>query len=129
MVNKFAACLNCMDGRTQLPVINWIKTKHDVDYVDMITEAAMVGLLSSEKYDLKLLKKLSISTDGHGSKMIFIVGHHDCAGNPVSDELHKKQIIAAVNIFNAMIPSLEVIGLWLDENFEVSEVDLSTFSP
>lgn len=35
---KFAAAINCMDGRTQVPVIEFLKNKYGVDYVDMITE-------------------------------------------------------------------------------------------
>jgi len=56
---KFATCLNCMDGRVQLPVIHWIKENYGVDYVDMITEAGMDGALASENYkDMhSLLKK------------------------------------------------------------------------
>ncbi len=111
-----------MDGRTQLPVIQWITSQYPVDHVDMITEAGMVEILSSEKYDTKLLKKLNISTINHGSQMIFVVGHHDCAANPVSDELHQKQINLSINVIKNLIPSLPVIGLWLDENFKVKKL-------
>jgi carbonic anhydrase len=111
-----------MDGRAQLPVINWIKDNYNVDYVDMITDAGMVGVLSSEKYDIKLLKKLNISANEHGSQLVFIAGHHDCAGNPVSDDLQKKQVNISVNVIKNLAPPLKVTGLWLDENFEVSEL-------
>jgi len=111
-----------MDGRTQLPVINWIKDKYPVEYVDMITEPGMVGLLSFEKYDTGFLKKLNISTNQHGSRHVFVVGHHDCAGNPVSEELHKKQVLLSVGVLKMLVPSLEVIGLWVDEKFEVNQL-------
>lgn len=122
MENKFATCLNCMDGRTQLPVINWIKDSYPVEYVDMITEPGIVGLLSAEKYDTGFLKKLNISTNQHGSRHVFVVGHHDCAGNPVSEELHKKQVLISVAVLKRLLPSLEVIGLWVDEKFEVNKL-------
>jgi hypothetical protein len=35
---RFAAAINCMDGRAQLPVIEWLKRECGVDYVDTITE-------------------------------------------------------------------------------------------
>lgn len=35
---KFATAINCIDGRTQLPVIEWARKKYGVDYVDMITK-------------------------------------------------------------------------------------------
>ncbi|MBI4243854.1 MAG: hypothetical protein HY606_07170 [Planctomycetes bacterium] len=31
---KFVTCLNCMDGRTQLPVIQWIEKNYRADYVE-----------------------------------------------------------------------------------------------
>lgn len=36
-MGKFATAINCMDGRVQIPVIEYIKSKYEVDYVDMIT--------------------------------------------------------------------------------------------
>ena len=46
MSDKRAVCLNCMDGRAQLPVIEWVKKNCDVEFVDMITEAGMDGFLT-----------------------------------------------------------------------------------
>jgi len=40
MNKTFATAINCMDGRAQLPVIEWIKEKQPVGFVDMITEPA-----------------------------------------------------------------------------------------
>jgi hypothetical protein len=34
---SFATSLSCIDGRVQLPMINWIKEKYSVDFVDTIT--------------------------------------------------------------------------------------------
>ena len=36
--SKFATAINCIDGRTILPVINYITEKYQVDFVDLITE-------------------------------------------------------------------------------------------
>ncbi len=33
---KFITAINCMDGRTQIPVIEFLKKNFQVDYVDMI---------------------------------------------------------------------------------------------
>jgi hypothetical protein len=35
---KFVMAINCMDGRTQLPIIEWLKKEYGATYVDMITE-------------------------------------------------------------------------------------------
>jgi len=31
---SFATCLNCIDGKTHLPLINWIKDKMDKRHLD-----------------------------------------------------------------------------------------------
>lgn len=30
---KFATSISCMDGRIQIPLANWIKENHSIDYV------------------------------------------------------------------------------------------------
>ena len=35
---KFGTAINCMDGRVQLPVTDWMKRQLHLDYIDMITE-------------------------------------------------------------------------------------------
>ena len=35
---SFACAVNCMDGRTQEPVIKYLKQRLHVDYVDAVTE-------------------------------------------------------------------------------------------
>ena len=121
---KFATCLNCMDGRVQLPVIHWIKENYTVDYVDMITEAGMDGVLASKDYkDIdNLLKKINISLTKHNSNIIFIVGHHDCGGNPVDCETHKKQIRIAVEKVKRWEPSIHIIGLWISNKWTVKKI-------
>jgi hypothetical protein len=41
---KFATAINCRDGRTQLPVIEWLKKEYGATYVDMITEPVQINL-------------------------------------------------------------------------------------
>ena len=67
-VNKkiFATCLNCMDGRVQLPTIQWSKENYQVDYIDMITEAGMDGVLTNKGTNIEgILQKINISIDKH----------------------------------------------------------------
>lgn len=124
MKGIFAACLNCIDGRLQLLVINWIKEKYAVDYIDMITEAGMDGILASEDYKDtdNLLKKINISIENHKSKNIFVVGHHECVGNPVDDETHKKQICNAVEKVKRWNPSNDIIGLWITNKWIIEKI-------
>lgn len=88
---SFATAINCIDGRTQIPVIDYIRKKYKVDYVDMITEPGPIRVLAenTDKPTIESIKRrVGISTEKHGSVHIVIVGHHDCAGNPVEKATH-----------------------------------------
>ena len=119
-MSKFATCLNCMDGRAQLPLINWIKERYSVDYVDMITEAGMDGYLANcDLLPSELKRKINISIEKHGSGQIFIVGHHDCGGHPVDKDTHNEHIIIAVDKIKLFKPDCSVIGIWLNDSWEI----------
>ena len=121
--NKFATCLNCMDGRVQLPVIHWIQKQYGFDYIDMITEAGMDGLLAKDDVDIKnVIEKITISLERHNSEMIFIVGHFDCAGNPVDNDIHKEHVHAAVNKIKSLFTRCEIVGLWISDKWEVERI-------
>ena len=45
---RFCTVINCMDGRVQLPVIDRLQDRYKVNYVDSITEAGPVRVLSDE---------------------------------------------------------------------------------
>jgi carbonic anhydrase len=120
MESKFATCLNCIDGRVQLPVINWITKNFEFDYVDMITEAGIDGLLAENSYNpANVLRKLAISLGQHDSSKIFIVGHYDCTANPVDENMHKIQIKKSVKRIKNYTLACEVIGLWVNKHFEI----------
>ncbi|MHC4798252.1 MAG: carbonic anhydrase, partial [Planctomycetota bacterium] len=80
-LGTFATAINCMDGRTILPVTEWMKHNFQVDYVDMITEAGPDKVLSQgTPAQVQSIKDLvSISVEKHNSKVIALIGHHDCA--------------------------------------------------
>ena len=115
-----ATCLNCMDGRVQLPVITWIRKKHKVAYVDVITEAGMDGVLAVQKDIAEIRRSIAISVNTNGSTKIFVVGHHDCRGNPVGERTHRGHIKKAVKRIKKHWPNLEVVGLWVDSRWRVS---------
>jgi len=121
---SFATCLCCIDGRVQLPVIYWIKENYGVEYVDMITEAGIDGKLSGDynKYIDSLHDKIEISVFMHKTNFMFIVGHHDCLGNPVDDDTHRKQILLATeNLSKSGFP-VTVIGLWLSAESIIEKI-------
>jgi carbonic anhydrase len=115
MKREFVTCLNCIDGRVQLPVIHWIMANYEVKYIDMITTPGMDGILADRNSNIEdILEKVNVSREVHSTDYIFIVGHHDCLANPVKDETHKKQIIDAVDHIKELNSSCNVIGLWVD---------------
>ena len=81
-----------MDGRAQEPIINFIKEEYNVLFVDMITKAGPVKMLSdpSRNNIETIISCIEISLEKHKSRGIAIVAHHDCAGNPISDEKTEK---------------------------------------
>ena len=119
---KFATSVTCMDGRIQIPLANWIKENYSVDYVDTITEPG-VDKKVAESNDLESIKtKVGISINAHGSGLIVVSGHYDCAGNPVSDDEHIAHIKKGVEIINSWNLGVKVIGAWVDGDWKVNPV-------
>ncbi|RZD44297.1 MAG: hypothetical protein CXT78_06795 [Thaumarchaeota archaeon] len=113
---SFATSLSCIDGRVQLPMLNWIKEKYLVDYIDTITAPGIDKVISDD--DIESIKKsVMISISNHKSSHIVISGHFGCAGNPVSDEEHFIQIKKSVEIINSWDLDVDIVGVWLDEKF------------
>ena len=108
-----ATCLNCMDGRVQLPVLHWIKENYRVDFVDVITEAGMDNVLSNQEDIREVLRSITISVNVNKSTRLFVVGHHDCRGNPVEESVHRQEISSAVKRLKKHWPEHEIIGLWV----------------
>lgn len=123
-VKNFATLLNCMDGRTQLPALNWIRSNYDVEYVDIISEPGMdkVIYLNDKNFMSSLGKKINISLNSHNSRIIFIAGHYDCAANKVDKAIHIKHIKSSVDIIKKIYKNVPVVGLWMGESFKVEKI-------
>jgi hypothetical protein len=46
---RFGTAINCIDGRTQEVVIDYMKQKYDIDGVDMVTFPGADGFFSNEQ--------------------------------------------------------------------------------
>jgi len=51
-----------------------------------------------------------------------VVGHADCAGNPVDKIMQLVQIAGSIALVDSWNLDVEVIGLWVDETWTASEV-------
>ena len=117
----FGTSLNCMDGRAVESTIAWMKKSLHLDYVDVLTEPGMDGFLQkmTDEQVAWLKHKLDISIMHHGSRVITVVGHDDCAGNPVSAEKHRANIVGGVERIHSLVRAIDpsiavtVIGLWV----------------
>ena len=117
-----ATCLNCMDGRVQLPVSHWIKANYPVDFVDVITEAGMDGVLAKQEDISEILRSIKVSVNLNKSTRLFIIGHYDCRGNSVDENRHREEIGAAVERLKPLWPAQEVAGLWVNDRWQVEWV-------
>ncbi len=121
----FCTAINCMDGRVQSPVAKFMKKRFGMKYVDTVTEAGPVKILADQappELLNSIMKRLEISVGVHESRAIAIVGHHDCAGNPVPREKQLQQLQAARKVIVGRFPEAEVILLWVDEQWNAVEV-------
>jgi carbonic anhydrase len=122
---KFGTAINCMDGRVQLPVTNWMKSKFGLDYVDMITEPGPEKLISqgSPEHLKSVRTRVEISVNAHGSKVILVAAHHDCAGNPVTKEEHIRQVKDSLKLIKSWgLPVRDVIGVWINDHWTVEPI-------
>ena len=124
MVKNFGTALNCIDGRAQQPVLEWMKSHFKLDYVDVITEPGMDKVLSQWRLreHMRIKDKLLISINAHNSNVVAIIGHYDCAANPVSDCEHIRDIVMSVNTIKSWQLPIMVVGLWVDKSSKVHMV-------
>jgi hypothetical protein len=121
---SFATAINCMDGRTQLPVNSWMKEKFGVDFVDTITEPGPNGVLANNKEPLvtSIKDRVLISVNGHGSRTIALVGHHDCAGNPGPKDMQLDHMMKGIEVLRSWALPVHILGLWVGEDWKVEVV-------
>lgn len=114
-----------MDGRTQLPVIEWVRREYGADYVDCITEPGPARILAegSDTTAIESIRRrLLISVGKHGSSRVAIVAHADCAGNPVDKEMQLGQLHAAAATILSWNMDVRLDLLWLGDDWQVERV-------
>lgn len=126
MTKEFATAINCIDGRAQKPVMEYIQENFGVDYVDMITEPGPNKILSQNKDKdtiESLREKVKISVTRHNSEIIAVVGHYDCAANPTGEDAQREQLLKVASVIVSWGFSVKkIIALWLDKDFRPSIV-------
>lgn len=117
----FGTVINCMDGRTQLPLNQWMRKEFGVDYVDTITEPGPNGILARGEDTIveSIRKRVGISVNGHGSRIIVLVGHHDCAGNPGPRDMQEEHVMKGLETLIRWDLPVRVIGVWVGDDWKV----------
>lgn len=122
---EFCTVVSCMDGRIQLPVNEFMCQRFNAEYVDTITEAGPNRILAEGREGALLdsvFDRIAISIDLHGSRAIGIVAHYDCAGSPGDETIQRTLLKRALQLLQERITGVEIVGLWVDENWHVFEV-------
>lgn len=118
---NFATAINCIDGRTVRPVVDWLAQHLNVDYIDLITEPGPEKMLTqgtAEQID-DIKRKVLVSVRAHHSQTVALVAHYDCAGNPVTEDEHKAQVLRGCHALQALGLGVRVLGLWVNDAWQV----------
>lgn len=121
----FVTAINCMDGRTQEPVAAWLKQTYGADYVDTITEPGPDLILAGGDSGLidSIHTRLRISVEKHGSRVVAVVAHDHCAGNPVDKMEHLRMLDQSMQRVLEWGFPVTVVGLWVDgDNWRVEKI-------
>jgi len=114
----YATAVGCMDGKVVIPVTNYAREKFGVRFVDFPDYAGAVGELAKDlpnpEAEALLKREIQISLDKHNSQGIVVHGHAECAGNPVDDEQHKKDVIKAAQRIREMEPGVPVVPVFVE---------------
>ena len=114
-----------MDGRVQDVVKNYMKENYGVNYVDMITEPGPNKILASPELAEGLVenikKRVEVSVHHHGSKVVAIVGHDGCAGNPATKEEQIKHLQKAKEAVENFGMGVDVVLLYVNGDWTTVE--------
>ncbi|MBC8481830.1 MAG: hypothetical protein H8D47_04110, partial [Planctomycetes bacterium] len=72
-MGSFCTAVNCMDGRVQLPVMNYMVASFGTGYVDSVTESGPVRYLAEcqdSQQAKSILERVDLSVDVHGSRTV-----------------------------------------------------------
>ena len=115
----FFTSVGCMDGRVQNAVNKYASLVYGAEFPDTITKAGLDGLFASEEMDdddyNSVEKMVTVSIKKHKSFGVVVHGHEGCAGNPVDENQHKKDIKKAVLKIKKMVKGskVEVKGVYV----------------
>lgn len=123
-VGTFATAINCIDGRAQRPVSDWLKMYAHADYIDVVTMPGPDKVLSSStslKSEL-IRENVGVSVNAHHSAVVAVAGHYECAAFPVPRDEHIAALRQAVKAVASWGYPVRVVGLYVNEHWLVEQV-------
>ena len=119
---RFAVLLNCIDGRTQQPLLDCVRRELDVHHVDVVTEPGVDAVLArgDDPTVQALLDKVCVSRLAHGAVALVVAGHHDCAANPGDAASHAADLERATTALRQALPELPVRAVYVDSTWSVT---------
>lgn len=116
--HTFATVANCIDGRTQKAAQDWARDYFGVQFVDSVNRPGMDRVMAEEEDIGAIYNEVEVSRR-HGSRKLAVVGHYDCAGNPVDEANHRVHIRQAALRFQERFPDMHIVGIWIGETWTV----------
>ncbi len=120
----YACAIGCVDGRCFEPVIRYFRRNHHVKWVDFRTKAGVSKLLAGEtgmQTINNIMEDVIVSHRNHKSKLLAIVGHSKCAGNPTDREEQIEQLRRAKKTVDFFELEVRIILLFVDVDRKVVE--------
>src|SRR5579875_1773798 len=93
--DPFGTAINCIDGRAQRPVADWVATNGQVKYVDMVTEPGADGVLASgapAERIAEIRRAVEVPVAAPNSTMAAMAGHDGGAATPVREGKNRGNI-------------------------------------
>lgn len=122
---KFGTLINCIDGRVQYPVMDYLKKTFEIEYFDAANEAGPLLTLTKKTDKCRLIslkEQIRTSLEEHDSKFVALVGHHDCTDNPGDRAFQEQQMTEALDYLQRAFGSdITYVGLYVNETWEVEE--------
>jgi len=126
---RFALAITCLDGRVQRPVVDYMRRRYGVDYVDLITEPGPERALTDPTrtgVQTAIHRNARFSVEGHDAELIAVAAHDDCLGNAADPETRLAQLHAAQQLVTGWDLGVDVIGLWVHMDGKVEEASTAT---
>ena len=106
--------------------LNWEFEKQGLIVIHNIEANAVktriVDIESEQKVE-SIIERVNISVEKHGSEIIAIVAHDDCAGNPVEKEVHLNHLRQAFSNLRKTYPDIDILLLWVPDGWtDVEEI-------